>query len=387
MNGWIFAVELRGALTHLFAPEGEAAAAVLAGRVRDVSAAAALAGVTEGMTERAAMLRLPALRCEAVTPALREAAYERLRQGLAALSDEVRCEGERGALLRFLALPAAALKTPWADACARLVPAYGFALEGAAGPSAWAAHALLMTARAGGTGMERFAVAGGQLLVGDWRGLEPTVLTDVASADQERLRRQGVRTLGQLAAMPPDQRERLVGPLWARRLGGEDDGEAWGGGGEHHTVMRRVGGAPGDAAALDAALDLLAGEAAEHLARRGEGVRQILLDLIVEGEGEARLERGFLFPLPPARLAGAVKSLVWTHAAPKVPVAGLRLTVAGAPMGWAQTRLTGRRRSPPAWALPTESLGGPARSRRLRREARLSLWDPLRGGLGDASAR
>jgi hypothetical protein len=386
VDGWIFAIELRGALTNLFAPGGEAAAAVLGNQLRDVNAAAALAGVAEGMTERAAMLRLPSLRLEAVTPALREAAYERLRQGLSALSDEVRCEGERGALLPFLALPAAALRTPWADACARLVPAYGFSLEGAAGPSAWAARALLAAARAGEGKVERLTAAGGQLFVGDWRDLAPTIMTDVAPADQERLRRQGVRTLGQLAALPTIQRQRLVGPLWARRLGGEDEEAARADAGRH-TVARRVGGAPGDATALETALDLLAAEAAGHLALRGEGVRQILLDLVAEGGEEARLERGFLFPLLPSRLAGAVKSLVWTHASLQAPVSALRLTVAGAPMGWAQARLTGRRRSPPAWALPTESLGGPRRSRRLRREARLSLWDPLRGGLGDAPTR
>ena len=386
MDGWVFSVELRGALAHTFASAGEAAAVVQGGRVEDVSAAADRAGVAEGMAQRAAVLRLASLRCEAATEPMRHTARERLRLGLSTLADEVRCESGRKARLRFLALPAPALRAPWADACAHLVPAYGFALEGAAGPSDWAADALLAAGRAGSAAVGCLEVPGGRLFVGDWRDLAPAVMTDVAIADQERLRRQGVRTLGELAAMPAAQRRLLVGPLWARRLDGEG-GEEGAPPAGRYAAGRRFDEAAADASALSDALSLLAAEIAQALMRQGEGVRHLALAVTPEKGPEAILERAFLFPLPAARLAGAAQSLLWTRACPAAPVAALRLIVAGGPVGWAQARLTGRRLAPPAWALPAEVLGGPGRSRRLRREARLSLWDPLRGGLGDAPAR
>lgn len=394
MDAWTFAIELRGVLAQIVAPDGEAAAVARDDRICDVSAAAARAGVAEGMTVRAALLRLPALRLETVTAEQVDAARERLRSGLSALSDDVRCDGGgRSALLRFLALPPAALGAPWTDACARLVPAWGFALEGAVGPSAWAARALLAAARAGAVGVQRLAAPGGQLVYGDWRGLAVTVMADVPPADQERLRRQGLRTLGQLASLPAARRRLLVGPLWARRLeggnvsDGEDAGKEAAEEEKRERTTVRVDGAPGEAGGLATALGQAAAEVAARLGRRGEGVRRIDLALVPETGEEMCLERSFLVPLPPPRLAGAAASLVWTHARLTRPIATLRLTVTGAPMGWAQIRLNGRRRAPPAWTLPVERLAVPARSRRLRREARLSLWDPLRGGSGDAPAR
>jgi hypothetical protein len=398
MERWVLVAELRGALVRSAPWASTPVAAVIDGRVVDLDAAAARAGVREGMAERTATLRVPNLRRLDADAATRERACRAVREGLAILSDGVRDDGLRGAVLPFLPFAVEALALPWASACARLVPAHGWCLEGAAGPSAWAARALLRAGRAGERAVRRFELAGGLLYAGDWRDLGVDVLEGVPASQLERLRRLGVRTLGGLVRLPRERRRDLVGASWARRLGGEaddaddaDDPNPDGGGGGRCAVVRRFEPPLCEAAALEGAAAVAAATAAERLQRRGEGVRRLTLVLTDEAGGDRRLEREFLLPLPPHRLGGAVRSLLWTRAA-AAAVAALRLETEGVPAPWSQSRLTGARLEASSLRPVGATMAGWRRDRRLRREARLRLWDPLRGalrggGMGDAEAR
>jgi hypothetical protein len=382
VQAWTVVAELRGVLVH--AAGGRPAAAVAAGRVVDVNAAAAAGGVVEGMAERTAALRMPALHRLPLTSSLQGRARRVLDRGLGVLADRVQPEGERGAIVRSLPWRVEAWEEPWADACRRLVPAWGWRLEGGAGRTAWEARLVLRAGRRGAGGLKRWETAEGCLWLGDWRALPPAVLPDVPAAAQERMRRRGIGTLGDLAALPEEGRRELVGASWARRLGGDggDEGDA-GDGDRTYAGARRFDPALGEREALEGALAALAAEAAAALERRGEGVRR--LALAVEGEEGRRWyrERDLLVPLPPRRLDGAARVLLGSGGVDG-PVTGLRLEVEGEVLRWAQARLLGGRRAP----APME----PARrewaaDRRVRREIRLALWDPLRGGEEGAQAR
>lgn len=382
VQAWTVVVELRGVLVH--AAGGRPAAAIAAGRVVDVNAAAAARGVVEGMAERTAALRMPALHRLPLTPSLQDRARRVLDRGLSVLADRVQPEGERGAIVRSLPWRAEAWAEPWADACRRLVPAWGWRLEGAAGRTAWEARLVLRAGRQGVGGLKRWETAGGCLWLGGWRDLPPAVLADVPSAAQERMRRRGIDTLGALAALPEEDRRELVGTSWARRLGGDggDEGDT-GDGGRTFAGARRFDPALGGREALEGALAALAAEAEAALERRGEGVRR--LALAVEGEGGRRWyrERDLLVPLPPRRLGGAARALLWSGGVDG-PVTDLRLEVQGEALRWSQVQLLGGRRSP----APIEPVRrGWAADRRVRREIRLALWDPLRGGEEGAPTR
>lgn len=385
LDRWVLTAELRGGLLSDLA--AQPAAVVAEGVVVDVTRTAARAGVEEGMAERTAVLRLPSLRRKTVDTVGRKRLARALQHGLGSLADEVRISGDRGAALTFLPLPSDALRQPWADACARLVPAHGWQLEGAASEAEWAAWLVLRAGRQGAKGIRCMEVEGGRLFVGEWRSLPPSVLSDVAPADRERIRRQGVHTLGQLANLPPLVSRALIGPVWAQRLSGDRGREESGGASQgRYRAQRRFEAPLSDRIALSGALALLAAEIADALRQAGEGARYLSLTLETE-EGEARLfERECLFPIPPIRLGGAVDNLLASWGG-GCAIGGMWLAVEGGAMGWSQARLTGGRLGRPVWSLPGEGGQRWAHGARLRREARLALWDPLRGGGRDVQTR
>jgi|GEM_PF-6288996 len=389
MAGWILAVELRGALVQTVAAGPGPAAVVADGCLVDVNAAALQAGVGEGMGERAAVLRIPDLRRQPLTESMRAQVRTALRAGMAGLADVVRPSGERGAIAPFfLGIDARALDAPWADTCARLVPTAGWQLVGAAARTEWAAGCLLAAGQRGVAAVETVEAPGGRLHLGAWQTLPLEILDDVAPAMRERARRQGLRTLGQLAALGTVERRLLVGATWAARLVGE--GEAGGVEDGRHEVWRAFEPALDDAVAVDGALAMLAGELAEGLARRGQGVRVVRLavaGVCATGEiDETTRERTLLVPLPAGRLAGVARGLLWGRGGVGA-VAGLRLGVEAGAMAWSQARMLGARLARPIGPLPDGGVPAAANVRRLRREARLALWDPLRAGRTDATAR
>lgn len=383
LDRWILTVELRGGL--LAAVSEAPSVAVSDGVVIDVTEAAARIGIVEGMAERAAVLRLPALKRRVPDLAARTELGRTLRRALGCLSDDVRPEGQRGAALTFLPLPEDALRLPWADACSRVVPAHGWCLEGAASTTGWAARLLLRAGRRGAGAIRSVNVAGGRLFLGDWRDLSPTVLPGVSGANQERLRRQRTTTLGQLAALPAAVCRTLVGEEWAARLCDAASEPVTVGGRGVYVAEHRFDPPLGDAATLSAALSLLAAEVAEALREGGEGVRHLVLSVEDEAGEMRRFERECLAPLPAHRLGGAAEGLLLAWSG-RAAVARLRLAVEGGAMGWAQVRLLGGRASRPVWSLPGQG-DRPVRGSRLRREARLALWDPLRGGGRHVEAR
>lgn len=387
----MFVIEVRGLLLPLDQRAQKARAIVVqAGRVVDLSAGAAEAGLREGMTEREATLGLPGVQCLPLQEVRVSVGQRALTQAFSVLSDSVARFGLRGSVVKFaLPLPAEELEAPWLDVVRRLVPHLGFAVMGGAGPDLKTARAFLK-AGWGSQVPDRCRPIGpprGRLFLGDVRELPAAVMWDLSAAQQERLHRLGLETVGEVLSRPLPERRSLIGTC-DEPEGARDPRR--GGVGIYERAVRRTPDAEPivDLLSLEIWLRSITDDLEERL--RGQGMGACHLRLTLRGETGTKIrERGFFTPLPAHRLFPVLQVLMGTCERPG-PVLEMTVEAEGARLVVVQHRL-----GPGAQAFPGSTWSGAQvegetaemtqavrmtrrGDARLRREVRLALWDPLR---------
>lgn len=397
MREWVFVVEVRGLLIPGHLSEGKTVGVVVMreGRLVDMSSGAAERGLVEGMTDRETVLRCPGVVNVPLRAAFASAAQRALTRELSVLSETVERWGERGGIVHFsLPLPASQLAEPWLDLVRRLVPRLGFAVLGGAGPDLRTARAFLRVGLEAPGRFDAIGPAWGRLFLGDAATLPATVLWDLDAGQRERLRRLGLRTVGEVLARPQSERQDLIG---SRE---EEEGQGWGpvltgtsgmrghgserATGVYERAVRRApeAGPVTDLPSLETWLGSIATELADRLRPRGMGACR--LGLALHGERGVRTrERVFFSPLLPHRLFPVLKALLQTCEHPG-PVREMAVDLEAERIVVVQRRL-----GPGAGVLGRFSDGGGSGMERevrmtqrgdarMRRELRLALWDPLR---------
>lgn len=227
--------------------------------------------------------------------------------------------------------------------------------------------------------------------------LSPGALWLAPLAVRRRLERLGLRSIGEIAAVPEPELIRQLGPMgrqvaaWARGVDQEPVRPLWP---PREEVERfAFGGGEEGADGLERAVTMLAGRLAKRLAARHEGCLQVSLTLEQEGEAPKRLARTLpklqqeAYPLQQALLG-----LLQRAAAGSVSAVTAGIGQIG-PMPWKQADLwdgregsaAAQRREQLERALlalnerfPARVVGLGPRTQTPRRESMLQLVDPYR---------